>query len=634
MSWSVSLRSFLLTGAGALFTAMAAAIGTGPLLVAEQQMMAQMQMVLPPPAVPKEVAVVMIDDFSLEQGENGDLLGDPFLRGLGSWPWPRTTYARLLDRLAKLGVKSVAIDLLLTEPSNYGSEDDRSLAEAIRHFPKLVVLGAEMREPKSSGGAGYSLNPPLELFWQQPRAKRDVVLGLLNTPVESDGSVRQPPHRYSERLESFKLLNPPDSLGLSAFYSLTGKRQNTRSSYWHENLRYYGPPGTIRSVSAWDLLDFRRYQELQKSHTLNEKAVFIGPTAEALKDSYSTAYSGSEGMPGVEVFATEYANLMHNHGWYLFAPGPRWAVLLGLLLTLLALALNCFKRPLQRLGLGLGVVVTVVLIDSLSLLTLGLGVPILSLAIGTMLVSGIGVCDATIRLQRERLRLKRTLSRYMSSDVVDEITRNRESWEQALIGRRAEIVVLMTDIRGFTAMTYGYSAAGRERDLVDRLNQYFAAVVEELMAEGATIDKFIGDAVLAYFGAPLSRGSQADAEAAVRAARVIVTRLAELNAIWSQRGLEPWQQVVALSAGPVICGNIGSPQRLEYTVIGDAVNLATRLQGVAKTVGVPIVASAAVVERIADASDFESLGTHLMPGQDAQVVYSLNTVPSPVTHSV
>jgi adenylate cyclase len=146
-----------------------------------------------------------------------------------------------------------------------------------------------------------------------------------------------------------------------------------------------------------------------------------------------------------------------------------------------------------------------------------------------------------------------------------------------------------------------------------------------MLAEGATVDKFIGDAALAYFGAPLSRGIEADAQAALAAARRIVLGLERLNQQWAEQGLDPWRQVVVLSAGTVICGNIGSPERQEYTVIGDAVNRASRLEAVAKQTGAPIVASSAVVELLGSSEAPLSLGEFPIRGQEVQRVYSLRT---------
>lgn len=602
--------------------ALACGTGSQPLLVVEQNLLAHVQMLLPAPPPPRRLVVLAIDDFSLDQASNGDLLRDPLLPGLQSWPWARASYARVLDRLAAAGARVVGIDLLLEAPSSHGEADDRTLARALARFPGTVVLGSRIREPRHGGGAGYSLVRPYGLLLG-PAAGRQPRLGLLNAREESDGAIRQPPQQYAQWLRQQTPLLPPDSLGRELHRVGGGGELAAPGGPWQPNLRFYGPPGTIRTLPIWDMLDARRYQQLKNNGVLKDAFVLIGPAAPSFQDRYTTAYAGSEGMPGVEIHATEYANLRDGRTWYLLRPEWPWAAALGLALLGLTIVLDRLPRPLSRIAAGLGCGATVATLHGLSLSVLHLGLPLLSLVVGVTLVSGTSAGEATFRLQRERLRLRRTLSRYLSPAVADEVTRQREAWEESLVGRQCEVVVILCDIRGFTSKTTEYSKSGRAAELVSRLNQYFALVVNELMREGATVDKFIGDAVLAYFGAPLSAGREADAEAAIRAAIRMTERLPELNASWEQQGLEPWQQVIVLSAGTVICGNIGSPQRLDYTVIGDAVNRASRLEAVAKETGALIVASDTVIERATNHQGFERLGEFALRGQGMQAVYGI-----------
>ena len=184
---------------------------------------------------------------------------------------------------------------------------------------------------------------------------------------------------------------------------------------------------------------------------------------------------------------------------------------------------------------------------------------------------------------------------------------------------------MMSDIRGFTAFTQEMTEQGKVKELVDRLNAYFSEVVDAVHAEEGTVDKFIGDAVLAVFGAPIQKSSSTNALAAVRTAIELQRRLAMLNHAWAAKGHSPWEQVVILSYGSVVSGNIGCASRMDYTVIGDAVNTASRLEGVAKQCGQSIVMSAAVAERLPGDWPLQDLGTFPIRGQREQRVFALQT---------
>ena len=189
-----------------------------------------------------------------------------------------------------------------------------------------------------------------------------------------------------------------------------------------------------------------------------------------------------------------------------------------------------------------------------------------------------------------------------------------------------DVVILMSDIRGFTAFTQAMTAQGNVRQLVDRLNTHFSEVVEAVHSEEGTVDKFIGDAVLAVFGAPLKKTPSKNVLAAVRTAIALQRRLAALNRSWIAEGESPWQQVVVLSYGWVVSGNIGCTSRMDYTVIGDAVNTASRLEAIAKQCGQGIVMSAAVAEHLPPGHwPLLDLGTFPIRGQGEQRVFALQT---------
>lgn len=231
--------------------------------------------------------------------------------------------------------------------------------------------------------------------------------------------------------------------------------------------------------------------------------------------------------------------------------------------------------------------------------------------------------EATVSLEWQRRRLRQALGRYLSPAVAAEIANQPAEADGLLGGRSTNVVVLMTDIRGFTARTRAMSEQGRARELVDQLNAYFTEVVDALHGEGATVDKFIGDATLAVFGAPLHRGNQEEAAAALRAALEIRNRMELLNSRWQAEGREPWQQVIVLHFGPVISGNVGSSSRMDYTVIGDGVNTASRLESVAKQCNKELVMSGRFIALLKQVDQLEALGEFELRGHGAEPVYTL-----------
>jgi adenylate cyclase len=607
------------------------AVGVGawlmrqPILVFEESGVDLLQELAGPRRPPPGIVIVGIDDYSLAQAANADLSGDPDLARLGEWPWPRAVYATLLERLRQAGARAVAFDLMFETPSSHGAGDDRAFARALGAFGRPVVLGAMVLEPRTSQGvSGLSLARPLPMLATAGPLVRE---GLLNGPVDPDGAIRQPPSAYGAGLRETTDLELPPSLA-TVLKRGPAAAEPAASGRWRSGrglglLRFYGPPATFPTLPIWSLLEPVSFRSVLTQGTLRDAVVLVGPTAATLQDIHVTPFSGSEGMAGVEIHATELANLRQGIGLELLRPTPAWAALVGLWTALLLLLLQRQRRPLVRFGIAAAVVLlllgaVVIAAETSGFLLLPLTLVGVSLG-GGLLSAG----EAAARNEIDRRRLRATLGKYLSPAVADELTRDPDTWEVQVGGRAVDVVVLMIDIRGFTTKTTAHTESGQVPQLVDQLNEYFSVVVSDLMAEGATVDKFIGDAVLAYFGAPISRGPEEDARAAVRAVRRIAASLDALNERWEPRGLEPWQVVVVLSAGTVICGNIGSPQRLDYTIIGDAVNRAARLEYVAKETGHVCVCTEAVVERAGLEKEAEHLGRFPIRGQGELPVYGL-----------
>lgn len=576
-------------------------------------------------AVPPPLAIVAIDDFSLQQAQNADLSADPAIRALGSWPWPRAVYGDLADTLIGCGAKAVAIDLLFETPSSHGPSDDHRLANILERHPGRIVLGAQVLESRGPV-AGLSLNDPLPPLKQ---AAGPTGVGLLNGHPDADGTLREWPSLQVARLRSSGLPQTPPSLAVATLRAggLDGAAAWQPPPGWRPLLDPYGPPRTIPTVPIWSLLRPQGAADLCRRGVFRNRLVLIGPTAAVFQDLHLTAWSGQEGMPGVEIHATEMANRLERRPLLVLPHSRLWSLLLGGFCLGLGLIMRRWERPLTRLGWGTAIAVGWLLLAVAATAQWALGLRLFALAAVSLVTGVVSSAEATVQLQWQRRRLRMSLERYLSPAIAAQIANQPAEADALLGGQRTEVVVLLTDLRGFTAYTHRMGQQQRSHEVVERLNHYFGELVGAIHAQGGCIDKFIGDSCLAVFGAPLHRGNQREAEAALEAAIDIQQRLDRLNQRWQEQGLEPWQQVIALSFGPVISGNIGSASRMDYTVIGDAVNNASRLESFAKHSGHGLVLSAAVAELLDGRWTLQDLGEQELRGQQRQRVFAVESVP-------
>jgi adenylate cyclase len=241
----------------------------------------------------------------------------------------------------------------------------------------------------------------------------------------------------------------------------------------------------------------------------------------------------------------------------------------------------------------------------------GIYVPLLPFLIEFNVTALLGLlCDfAWERLEKTRVR--RTLEKYVSTNVVRELLDNPKQFEQSLGGVVKPVAVLFSDIRGYSSV----SARTDPQALVSQLNEYLSAMVECVFRHGGTLDKFIGDAVMAVWGNVRSDGARGDATNAVRAALEMRSELARLNQDWKRRGLPELRAGIAVNQGDVVVGNIGSPRRMEFTVIGDVVNVSWKLQELTKQFAADVLVSSNVQALLVEDFDLQSLGEANIAGR-------------------
>ncbi len=564
----------------------------GPRLrVWQRNLDAQMLQWRGPRPAPPAVLLVTIDDATLqqgdwfEQGRDGAAEIPAWARGIGRLPWPRAAYGRLSEALLQAGAAAVAINVVFEGPSAQGPGDDAALVAVLRRHPGRIALAAEWMEPQDNQGAGALVLVRPEAL--QAALSETLPLGVSNFLVPGPGQSLRHPEAYPAALASEGIVSPP-SLAVRLL-QLAGRRSLQPDAA--RELHVYGPEGQLPRIPAWEVLDPQRWSRQPLRPAVRGALVLVGPVVSQGEAGYSTPFGT---LSGLEVLGTAVANSLVGDG---LAPWPvtPWSRALLVAGALAAAAGLALLRPSLSWRLGVVLLALVVQVVTAGLLLSGQQrwLPLLAPAGGLVVLGLLYGADAYLREGRERRRLRRTFERYVAPTVVAEILADPAAAQGILRGRVRTVTVLFSDLKGFTELTRRRSAAGETELHVRQLNRYLGAMVEVITAHGGTVDKFIGDAVMAVCGSPVSRGAEQEAAAAVRCALAMRTRLEALNGDWRDQGLEPLASGVGLASGEVLAGQIGSPQRLEFTVIGDTVNLASRLESLTRRLETAVCIDAA-----------------------------------------
>jgi adenylate cyclase len=364
-------------------------------------------------------------------------------------------------------------------------------------------------------------------------------------------------------------------------------------------------------IAFYDLYDDMGQRQPQRPpDELRGKIVIIGSTAAALEDQIFTPISGVH--PGVEILATAIDNLK-NRRW--MQRLPRWSglVIALLLITAVYWRYKRSRNPLRILGGMLGV--TAILLYA-GYYSVGryLYIPVLAPLSFAWLFYGAAALVEYLQERRTRQRSVAMFSRFLDPHVVKDLVNQGElALNDYVNAGERQLSVLFSDIRGFTTLSENRSA----EEIVSLLNNYFSRQTHVIFAHGGTMDKFIGDAIMAFWGAPLN--NPAHACDAVESALDMVD---SLHAFRDEIGGETGQNFdigIGIHSGPAVVGMIGSDNRLDYTCIGDTVNLASRIEGKTKEVGARILVSAATREQCGDAFDFIEHGSYKVKGREQAV---------------
>jgi adenylate cyclase len=528
-----------------------------------------------PPAAP--IVMIAIDEDTFDEL---DL----------TWPFPRALHGELLDIVSRARPVAVGLDLIFDVPSSRGADDDEALAQAVARA-RNVVLGAALTAVQGSGFVKEDLNPPI-----RPIRDGAAAFGLAGFDTDSDAFIRRAALRRRFQDRDVTSID----VHLHGLAAAAGVPVAPLPPGPEMLINFAGGPGTFPRVPYYRVLNGEVSPDVFRG-----KIVLVGATTPVLHDRFPAPFAPRGDMAGVELHANVLDTLMQGIPLRR-APFPV-AGLAAVLAGIGGVWAAAGRRPLPAFGLVAGAGLLYLAAGQAAFVwgrywVEALPVP-LALAVGYV----GAVARNLVREQREKARL----SRFFSPAVVAEIIRHRD--EVNLGSSRRRMTVLFSDIRGFTAM----SEKMPPEEVAAFLREYLTEMTEAVFRHGGTVDKYVGDAIMALYNVPF--------EAPDHAARAVRT------ALEFQRRLRPLAERVhatygsrlrcgvGINTGDAVVGTIGSRQRLEYTAIGDTVNLGSRLEGLTKDFDVPIIIGEATHSEVKDLFETRYLGEVHVRGKEIPV---------------
>jgi adenylate cyclase len=531
------------------------------------------------------------------------------------FPWSREIWALLLDRIVNAGARVVMFDMVFDKPN----DGDAAFRTALDRYRDKVVIGAnfDFSRLQETGGSAVQVPPNASLI--PPPQMRDSRVGfVVFFPDQIDPKIRSA--RYT--ITDLQLANQLPAPTEEQYLSLSGRALEKigRSEDLPRDLRAhlirFSAADAYQPQPLWEIFDDKIWHaNYHDGASFKDKIVVVGPSAQIQHDFVPTPVD--ENMHGPVLHLHALAAALDHEFLYDTPIAVDFATVVGggiLSWIVVAFVRRPFICLLTLLAIGgayLGV--SRIFYDTRGVLIMV--VPTLSVFLGSGLL-GLGFEYTLERL--EKLRTRRTLERYVSKNLVKEILDNPGGYYNSMLGSRKPVTVLFSDLVGFTNLSEKEDPAA----LVAQLNRYLSSMVPMVFDNGGTLDKFIGDAIMAVWGNVSSHGAAEDAKAAVRAALGMRREMPKLNAAWRAEGMQPLAFGIGINHGEAIVGNIGSyepHERLDPTVIGDAVNIASRLEALTRIYAVDILIGQSAAELVRDDFHFRSVARVQVKGKTEPV---------------
>ena len=560
----------------------------------------------------------------------------------GKWPYPNFYYGKLVENLDKAGAKLIVFDIEITEKSEDNLDDDLYFARAVTDAKNVVLAGKVVFDVGSYGTENRELLRPIA-----PLLRTPATWGLVNAVYDMDGFLRQyllyydvNSKRYyslsveaTRRLENIKISREQDP---HARFFKVGKHSIPKVSANTMLINFLGPAESIRTYSMASVLDDSTFElsgdedtdifEMHKKWgTFRDKIVFIGATAEELQDNKLTPFRVYKGrkrkIPGVEVHAQALSTILRDD--YIYRLNGFIEFLVIILFSLVASFVTLKSRPFKAFTI---VILMFFSIAGLALYLFSvfrilaiLTTPILSLSLSFI----VSIVYQTVTEQREKQRIRQTFKHYVAPSVVENMLNSGEL--PSFGGERRVLTILFSDIRRFTTFSESY-----EPEVVaSRLSEYLTEMVDVVFKFNGTLDKFVGDELMALFGAPYSMKDHA--ERACLTAVEMIEKLRDIQKRWSADKKGFFQIGIGINTGKVIVGNLGSEQLFDYTVIGDEVNLGARLEGANKQYGTTIILSESTYNLVRNKAKVRELDLVRVVGKTKPIrifeLRSMNSIP-------
>jgi len=521
------------------------------------------------------------------------------------WPWPRSIHAQLIRKLASAGARVVAFDVLFLDPDPI---HDPVLAEAAEEAGNVVWASTFISADQQRFQISQYRAPTQAL--QVPSA----TIGYAVLPFDPDGYIRRtvPFRRFgSQVLKGFAVAiaersqNEPLIQNPSSGVQRVGGKLIPVAKDGSLLINFTGPPATFPIIPYIRVLEGKVPPD-----ALKDKIVLVGATIDTADSFFTPFYSRllpetSRTMPGVEIHANAVNMLLQGES--LRRAGPAWTSILFIILGMTASLLVNQRRPWLTVSLLATTVATYLVLGYLLFSTFNVWLEAVGPIAAAPLIWGGLAFHGFLVERKEKSFVRSTLERYVSPAVVQEVI--GRGIDLALGGKRQTITILFSDVRGFTGLSERLSP----EVMVEILNQHFTASSEIILNSGGTLDKFIGDAIMAFWGAPAPREDHA--LAAVKAAIAMQTAAKELDKIVQARWGEQLRIGIGINTGDAVVGHIGSPRRMGYTAMGDPANLASRCEGLTKDYQAEILITQTTYDLVKDQVKVDPLGEAPVKGR-------------------
>ena len=520
-----------------------------------------------------------------------EIANDPALQLMAGhpFPWSREVWVVLMDKLFASGARLIMFDLVFNSPT----DADPAFHAALEKYRDRVVIASNFDDQNN-----YQLVLPIKTLIPAPQGQDDRV-GFVNYWHDLDGVIRRARFHVSDR----QLAGEAEFAGEEIYSSMVARalvklgRPDSVPDDVNLHAIRFGSEEAYHPLPLYEVfLPATWHSNYHDGKFFKDKVIIVGSSAEIQHDVVATPINSR--LWGAALHLHALAASLDQE--FLSETPIKVDFVLVLLGGLTAWTVVAFlRRPLLCFGTLLAIAaadlgLARIIYDRFGLLIMV--VPTLS----TFLASGLCGLGFEYALERlEKLRTRRTLERYVSKNLVKEILDNPGGYYNSMLGSRKPVTVLFSDLVGFTSL----SEKADPTVLVSQLNRYLSAMVPMVFDNGGTLDKFIGDAIMAVWGNVSSHGAAEDAKAAVRAALGMRRAMPTLNAAWQAEGFKPLAFGIGINHGDAVVGNIGSyepHERLDPTVIGDAVNLASRLEALTRVYGVDILMGRSAAELVRD----------------------------------